>query len=223
MLKFVGFAALWLVASCAAIAVAWAGVSTVGDEIVAPAPAPTSTAAAEPIDDSPTSSGDAAVDEAGDSASVPESPTTSAGNEDSAPQPAPTTSAGQVDGNGLAPNSGPTTTTSSPPTSTTAAPTPTTTGPPTTTAPPTTVPAPTTTQPEGATETFVLVGGTTSVRYEAGDVTVLWATPNDGFTVDIEPESPGWKVEFRSDTHRSRVDVWWSNGPQSEIREEPEA
>jgi hypothetical protein len=69
--------------------------------------------------------------------------------------------------------------------------------------------------------TFNLTGGSTAVSFSANGVQVLWATPNPGFDVKIEPESPGFKVEFRSDSHRSRVDVWWSGGPQHSIREEP--
>lgn len=222
MWKSVGFVALWLVASCAAIAVAWAGVSTVSDEIVAPAPAPTGTTATEPsVEGSATpAAGDAAVAEPPDTTESTDSPTTSAGNVDTADQQAPTTVAGQDPGNGSAPTPVPTTTSPGAPTTTSTTPPPTT-APPTTSSPPTTAPTTTTTLPAGTTETFVLVGGTASVRYESGDVTVLWATPNAGFDVEIEPESPGLKVEFRSDNHRSRVDVWWSNGPKSEIREEP--
>ena len=70
------------------------------------------------------------------------------------------------------------------------------------------------------TQQFNLVGGSTAISFSATGVTVLWANPNPGFDVDIEPESPGWKVEFRSDDHRSRIDVWWSGGPRHEIREE---
>ena len=61
---------------------------------------------------------------------------------------------------------------------------------------------------------------------ETGDlpsaVEVLWASPNPGFDVRIVPESPGMKVEFRADHHRSRIDAWWAGGPQHEIREDPE-
>jgi hypothetical protein len=93
--------------------------------------------------------------------------------------------------------------------------------PPTTT---TAAPPPSTTTTAAAapaqTQQFNLVGGSTAISFSATGVTVLWANPNPGFDVDIEPESPGWKVEFRSDTHRSRIDVWWSGGPRHEIREE---
>ena len=85
----------------------------------------------------------------------------------------------------------------------------------------TTVPTSSTTVPpvEAETITFTLTGGTTAISFSASGVTVLWATPNPGFDVKIEPESPGWKVEFRSDTHRSRIDAWWNGGPVFDIEE----
>ena len=49
---------------------------------------------------------------------------------------------------------------------------------------------------------------------------MLWANPNPGYEVRVEPESGGVKVEFRSDDHRSRIDAWWDNGPRHEITEE---
>jgi hypothetical protein len=67
-----------------------------------------------------------------------------------------------------------------------------------------------------------LTGGTTAISFSASGVDVLWATPNPGFDVSIEAESPGLKVEFRAEHHRSRVDAWWSGGPQHSIREESE-
>ncbi|HEC10555.1 MAG TPA: hypothetical protein ENI86_13490 [Acidimicrobiales bacterium] len=57
------------------------------------------------------------------------------------------------------------------------------------------------------------------MSFSPSGVQVLWASPNPGYTVKIEPESPGMKVEFRSDAHRSRIDVWWSGGPQFSIDE----
>ncbi len=100
----------------------------------------------------------------------------------------------------------PSTSTTQPPT--TQAPTTTT----TTSQPPTTLP--------GQTLTFNLTGGSTAISFSPTEVKVLWATPNPGFEVKIEPESPGIKVEFRSDEHRSRIDAWWSGGPQHDIRED---
>lgn len=73
------------------------------------------------------------------------------------------------------------------------------------------------------TRQYTLVGGSVALRFSPAGVTVLWATPNAGFEAQpIEPEhGNGVKVEFRSETHRSRVDGWWDGGPQDEVREEP--
>lgn len=69
-------------------------------------------------------------------------------------------------------------------------------------------------------QTFELVGGTAVVRYSSTGVTVLYAVPANGYQAEVEPEGTGMKVEFRSESHRSRVDVWWNNGPQHSVDEE---
>lgn len=69
-------------------------------------------------------------------------------------------------------------------------------------------------------QTFELVGGTAVVRYSSTGVTVLYAVPANGYQAKVEPEGTGMKVEFRSSSHRSRVDVWWNNGPQHSVEEE---
>jgi hypothetical protein len=91
---------------------------------------------------------------------------------------------------------------------------------PTTTAPPT---SPTTAPPAPVeTRTYNLTGGSVALRFGANGVSVVWATPNAGFVVDVEPErANGVKVEFESESHRSRIDGWWSDGPQDRVREEP--
>lgn len=82
--------------------------------------------------------------------------------------------------------------------------------------PPTTVAGPTAT-----TRTYDLVGGTLTLRYHPDGVQVLVATPRAGFTVKAgTSHSNGVQVEFRSDSHRSRVDGWWDAGPRDEVREE---
>lgn len=91
---------------------------------------------------------------------------------------------------------------------------------------PTTVavsPSPTTTVAQASeVRTYNLVGGTASLRFSPSGVTVEYATPKAGFTVDVEPEhGNGVKVEFESADHRSRVDGWWDGGPQQRVREEP--
>ncbi len=62
-----------------------------------------------------------------------------------------------------------------------------------------------------------------TLSFSPGGVDVVGATPNEGFTVDTEPEhGNGVKVEFESDGHESRVDAWWDGGPQVERRENGE-
>lgn len=93
--------------------------------------------------------------------------------------------------------------------------------PPSTTASSTAPPA--TAASAAETRTYNLVGGTVSLRFAATGVTVVFANPGPGFTVDSEPENVnGVKVEFESETHRSRVDGWWDNGPLDRVREEPD-
>ncbi|HVM08484.1 MAG TPA: hypothetical protein VM345_08485 [Acidimicrobiales bacterium] len=92
------------------------------------------------------------------------------------------------------------------------------------TAPP--VPSATTAPPSSSTvsetRTYNLTGGSVALRFAPDGVSVVWATPNSGFVVEVEPEHVnGVKVEFESDAHRSRVDGWWSGGPQERVREEP--
>jgi hypothetical protein len=89
--------------------------------------------------------------------------------------------------------------------------------------PPATSPTTSTSVPPPAAETrtYTLVGGSASLRFTASGVTVVWANPNPGFEVEVEPENVnGVKVEFESDSHRSRVDGWWDGGPQDRVREE---
>lgn len=84
---------------------------------------------------------------------------------------------------------------------------------------------PTTQAPQPATvRTYTLIGGTATLRFSQGGVTVQDATPQPGYSVEIEAEQGnGVKVEFRSDAHRSQVAGWWDNGPRDEVREEDEA
>ena len=95
----------------------------------------------------------------------------------------------------------------------------------------------TTTAPDGApttttappvdasatTRTYRMGGGVVTLSFTPAGVDVVGATPNEGFTVDTEPEhGNGVKVEFESDGHESRVDAWWDGGPQVERRENGE-
>jgi hypothetical protein len=58
------------------------------------------------------------------------------------------------------------------------------------------------------------------VRFSPTGVTVLVATPKPGFTAEVEGEGSGVKVEFESETHKSRLDAWWDGGPRAEVRED---
>jgi hypothetical protein len=209
--KKIALAALWLLATAAAIAVASAGVGIVSDEVIQPAP---DLITASVISEPPTQS-------------IPVPPSTTSEAPETAPTSAPpTTEAPEL------PES-PTTTTAPPVTvitvlpgpTTPTTPTPTTVTSTTTVVPPTTTAAPpttTTTEAPSSILTFQLEGGTTAISFSATSVTVVWATPNQDFEVDIEPENDGVKVEFHSDTHRSAIEAWWDGGPQQDITEEPE-
>ena len=64
-----------------------------------------------------------------------------------------------------------------------------------------------------------MIGGTTAISFSPNNVMVLWATPKPGFTVDVSSDADSLDVEFRSDSHRSKIQAWWDNGPQWLIRE----
>lgn len=75
--------------------------------------------------------------------------------------------------------------------------------------------------PSSTTRTYTLVGGSASVRFEPGKVTVLWATPNSGYEVDVETYAPDRvEVRFRSESHESELTAWWDGGPRDAIEEE---
>lgn len=79
----------------------------------------------------------------------------------------------------------------------------------------------TTTSASAESRTFTLVGGRATFEFTPAGTTVLLATPNPGFSVKQEPEGRGWRVEFESESHRSRVDAWWDGGAQWREREDP--
>lgn len=79
---------------------------------------------------------------------------------------------------------------------------------------------PTSTAPDAArTRTFELRGGTATVRFGPESVQVLGAVPAAGYTVDVESEDRGTRVRFESADHRSRLHVWWQDGPRYAIDE----
>jgi hypothetical protein len=75
-------------------------------------------------------------------------------------------------------------------------------------------------QPEETVRTFELNGGTATVRFSAARVEVLSAVPTAGFGAEVEPDDGAMRVEFESDDHRSRLDVWWDGEPRHEIEEQ---
>jgi hypothetical protein len=88
----------------------------------------------------------------------------------------------------------------------------------------TTTPTTTATTVAPINQTFNLVGGSTTLQFTPSGVTVLGSTPNLGFSVEQETEhGNGVKVEFESESHRSRVDGWWDGGPQFREREDPDS
>jgi hypothetical protein len=93
-------------------------------------------------------------------------------------------------------------------------------GSPTTTAPP---PSTTTTTSAVPSEshTYHLTGGTTTIRFSPTEVIATLTSPNPGFSLKkSEAEGTGWRVEFESDDHRSRIDARWDNGPVVAPRED---
>lgn len=200
---------MWLAASAAAVGVAWAGVSVVDNQVVGPPSvvefaSPSTTAGAQ--SGAPTTSGSQPT-------TVPEDVSSSSTTAvDQAPSSAPTTAAPS--------NTSPTTHTTAQATTTPTSSS--TTTPSVQTTLDTPPPAPGSTGPPSTTQTFTLIGGTAAISFSPSRVEVLWATPNPGFGVSIETESPGIKVEFRADHHRSRVDAWWAGGPQHSTHEESE-
>lgn len=117
---------------------------------------------------------------------------------------------------GTTPGGEPVTTTPTPPV--TSSPGTTAPGSPTTT-PPTTSPPPP--PPAAETRTYTLVGGTATLRFSPDGATVVVASPNAGFAVDVEPtHDNGVRVELRSDSHRSRVEGWWDGGPRDQVEEQ---
>jgi hypothetical protein len=76
-------------------------------------------------------------------------------------------------------------------------------------------------EPAPVTKTYRLEGGVATIQFSPTDVHSVGVTPNLGFSVKKnEPEDGGWRVELESDSHRSRLDAWWDNGPQASTRED---
>lgn len=231
-MKTITLVLLWLVGSATAIGVAWSGVGVLDDELVAPAPAVISTdgevglvsESVDLLDDR--ASRPSATDESAPAIGEGDQRTTSSSTVTARPS-ATSTSTSASTSRSTSTTRTTARSASTAATSTTASTSPTTASSSTTnttfagSGSSTTQPGTSVGQPaQSQTKTFTLIGGTTSIRFSPSETKVLWATPNPGYEVRIEPESPGIKVEFRSDDHRSRIDAWWNGGPRHEIRED---
>lgn len=209
-MKAVTLVLLWLLGSATAIAVAWSGVGVLDNDLVAPAPAVVDAGgevglvseSIDPFDDD--------IDPLEERESLEDSETLTdrASLEGTASGPTSSDrSALAVAGDDPSPPASTTSTVTTDPTATTGT--------------ASTITSPGAVNPgQYVTKTFSLTGGATAIKFSPSSTKVLWATPNPGYEVRIEPESEGVKVEFRSDDHRSRIDAWWDGGPRHEIREE---
>jgi hypothetical protein len=74
--------------------------------------------------------------------------------------------------------------------------------------------------PGTTTRTFTLTGGTATVQFSPTDVTVVSAVPVTGFETDVDRDDGRTRVEFESDAHQSRLDVWWDGAPRHSVRED---
>jgi hypothetical protein len=73
---------------------------------------------------------------------------------------------------------------------------------------------------ETTVRTFQLTGGTATIRFSPTRVEVVSAVPAPWFTTDVDPAGDTTRVEFESDDHRSRLDVWWDGRPRHEVEEQ---
>ncbi len=130
------------------------------------------------------------------SISLPASPSTP-----DEPSPAPTASSSTIQTTGTVATS--TTTTLATGTSSTASPT-----------TPTTATQPPTTTEVWKTKTVPSNGGSLTVRYRTGVVEYQAATPNPGFTLEVEDTSPEARVEFHNDGEGAdyEIRVRWNGG-----------
>lgn len=85
----------------------------------------------------------------------------------------------------------------------------------------TTSPAAPDVTPEAEVRSYALVGGRATLRYEPGRVTVVSATPAQGYAVDVEGDGTAEvTVDFDSEEHRSRLRGRWEDGPEERIEED---
>lgn len=188
----------WVAATAAAVAIAHAGVSAVAGRVVDPLPPAvglaeaTSTAGATATPSAAGATGPSGTPDPGSELAT-SSPTTTPTPADDPPA------------SSSAPRP-----TSAPSAAPTAAPE----------ATPTSTPSPSPAPAE--VRSYALVGGTATLRYEAGRVTVVSAAPAQGFILDVEGDgSDEVTVEFESDDHRSRLRGEWEDGaPRDRVDED---
>ena len=59
------------------------------------------------------------------------------------------------------------------------------------------------------------------MHFSAANVTVVLATPNAGYTTKVDQRgATAVRIEFQGSQHRSRIEVWWDNGPNHDVRED---
>lgn len=85
-----------------------------------------------------------------------------------------------------------------------------------------TAPPPSPAAPDPEVRSYALVGGSATLRYEPGRVTVVAAEPAQGFSLEVEGDgTPEVTVEFESESHRSRLrGEWEDDGPEDRIEED---
>jgi hypothetical protein len=73
----------------------------------------------------------------------------------------------------------------------------------------------------GEVRSYALVGGSLTLRFAPGRVTVVTAEPRQGFTVEVEGDGTAEvRVEFESDDRRSRLRGTWEDGPRERVEED---
>jgi len=109
----------------------------------------------------------------------------------------------------------------------TAAPTAAATAPPSQPAPPPVHPAPSPTPPASSgpttTRTFTMVGGTAQLSCTNNQISLNWATPNQGYWVETGSSDSGQTIDvkFRSDSHESELQASCSaNAVQGTVNEQ---
>ena len=80
----------------------------------------------------------------------------------------------------------------------------------------------TTTVPAAETSVYQLVGGVVSIESAPGAVSLLSASPNAGFSVEVKSRGPGAvEVEFESSGHESTLTATWDGMLIVDVDEEP--